>query len=397
MLNSKNIFAYDVGELEKITLLSESKNLFESKVLTQEQWNKTQSVFTTPFYTPSFFMRILLFLFSLVGMNTLIGPFVLLFSGLNFERTGFQIVAFTVGAALMLFTDQILIAQKKHYHSGVTEAGIYAGIILIAFGLLGLTTHPILVYPIVGLFLSLFLAVRYLSLSALLLTLLFVCWFIFQLLMTFGGTAQALIPFVFMAIFSALFVGSKKVQNKYRSIFLNNHYNTIQAISLLLFYLAGNYLVVRELSISMLGLNLSANQNIPFAFVFYAFTVLVPLVYLYWGIQQKSLLIIRIGLLTTALSIFTVKYYYNFAPPEVTITAAGAILIIIALLSFRYLKKDRHGYTCKKLLNDKWSSPDTLAFVASQTLGGNQVEHTKANGIDFGGGSFGGGGASGNW
>jgi len=83
--------------------------------------------------------------------------------------------------------------------------------------------------------------------------------------------------------------------------------------------------------------------------------------------------------------------------PIVTITVSGAILIISALLFLNYLKQIRHGYTREKLLNDKWSSPDLMAFIASQTLVGTQVQGSESNDPIPGGGSFGGAGAGNDW
>jgi hypothetical protein len=121
----------------------------------------------------------------------------------------------------------------------------------------------------------------------------------------------------------------------------------------------------------------------------------VPLTYIYFGVKHKSILLIRTGLLTIALSVITLKYYFSLGMPMLTITAAGAILITIAFLLFNYLKQMRNGFTTAKLLNDQWSSQNLTAIVASQTLGGNNLPET--NDDIFNGGEFGGGGAGSNW
>ena len=50
-------------------------------------------------------------------------------------------------------------------------------------------------------------------------------------------------------------------------------------VTLLLGYLAVNYLVVREIASELMDLEVSLDADIPFAVVFYGLTFLIPLVY----------------------------------------------------------------------------------------------------------------------
>ena len=392
---NKSIIAYNFPELEKRNVLSEASNLFKSNVLNEEQWGKIQVEFETKLYTPTVTMRVLLFIISLIGMSTIMGPIALILGDIG--ETGHQLLSFLLGISLLLFTEIKLIKKESHYKSGITEAGIYAGLSFIAFALLGSKSHSLLVYPIVGFLLAAFAAIRYLNLTALVITIGFFGWLLFQVLSDIGGVAQALMPFIFIIAFGLIYWGSNKVRAKLTAEFLNDQFIILQTISLVLVYLAGNYFVVRELSIKMLGLTLSEHEDIPFAFVFYGLTALVPIAIIYWGIKHRSVLLIRVALVTIALSVITFKYYFSLGMPVLTITISGAILIIVALLLLNYLKQPRKGYTREKLLNNKWSSPDIMAVVASQTLGGNQSSGSVSEDINFGGGKFGGAGAGGNW
>ena len=63
----------------------------------------------------------------------------------------------------------------------------------------------------------------------------------------------------------------------------------------------------------------------------------------------------------------------------------------------KYLKTPRNAFTRNQLLTNKWDNSDFTALIASQTLGGHQIDtdiNTNED-IEFGGGKFGGGGASG--
>ena len=212
-----------------------------------------------------------------------------------------------------------------------------------------------------------------------------------------GGIVEALMPFIFMTVFGLLYWVAKKLQAKLPNVIFENQFIVLKTLALTLFYISGNYFVVRKLSIELMGLNLSPNDDIPFALVFYILTALVPIGYLYWGIKRKSILLIRVGLLTIALSALTFRYYFSLGHPVLIITLSGALLILIALVIFNYLKQIRNGYTRELLLHEKWSSQNLTAIIASQTLGGNKINDPTDDATMFNGGSFGGAGAGGNW
>ena len=154
--------------------------------------------------------------------------------------------------------------------------------------------------------------------------------------------------------------------------------------------------MVRELSIKLMGMSISKGEDIPFAYLFYFFNIFIPLAYLYYGIRKKSILFIRLGLLVSTLSIITFKYYFIPGSTMLFITISGAFLIIIALILFNLHKKTRHGFTQKKLLQERWASQDFAAIIASQTLGQSRIDNTST-GNSFKGGNFGGGGAGSSW
>ena len=141
-----------------------------------------------------------------------------------------------------------------------------------------------------------------------------------------------------MLSFASLFGISQFLQKKANQLIWEDHFIILDSLALLLTYLGVNYFVVRELSVAMMGLELSAGEDIPFAYLFYGFTVLIPIGYLTWGIVKKSILFIRVSLLTLALTVFTLKYYFSLGHPEVTITVAGALLTLVAIASHEVFK-----------------------------------------------------------
>ena len=335
------IIAYKAAELEKKEILSQARDLYKSKLLSEEQWQKIRETYASELYTPSVFMKILLFIFSIIGMSTIFGPITLLIDDAG--ESVFQIMSFLFGISLLVFTELILIKRKLHYKSGVTEAGIFSGFAFLTYGLVGYNDANAIPYYIVGFIFMTFAAIRYLNLVALVLSVVFFCFVLLQILTDIGG--EAWIPFLFMVTFTIIYWGIKRLQIRLTNIIFESQFVIIKTMALLVIYLAGNYFVVRHLSVEFMNLNLSEGQDIPFAFVFYMLTALIPVGYLLWGIKQKSILWIRVSLLTIALSVATFKYYFSLGHPVLAITIAGAILIIIALVFFNFLKNIRSGFT----------------------------------------------------
>lgn len=390
------IIAYNIPELEKKIILTEAENYYKSKLLGEEQWQQIKDEFAPEIYTPKIFIRILFFIFSLAGMLSIIGP-IAIFLG-NVDEWAYQFMAVLLGVGLLLYTDRVLIRKKSHYKSGITEAGIYSGLIFLYFGLLSYDTDSSLVYYLTAFVFSVFASIRYLNLTALALSIVFLVCSVVQIMIRIGGMVQSLMPFIFMVLLALIFWFCQKARRKYPNLIFENHFILIKSLALGLFYLAGNYYIVRELSKKLLHTYIPEQGDIPFAYIFYAFTAIVPVFYIFRGIRQHSILFIRVGVLTVALSAATFKYYFSLGHPEITLTLGGIVLITIALVLFRYLKVIRRGFTREMLLQDKWSSKDLTAIIASQTLGGNKISEPKVdNNVVFQGGQAGGAGAGGSW
>lgn len=392
MINS--IIAYDVAEVGKRAVLSQAEELYKSKLLSEEQWLNIRKEFASNLYTPSIFMKAVFFIFFFIGLTTLVGPFAQMFKEIG--MTGYRILSIILGVLILWMIEKISIKKNHHFKSGEIEAGIYSSLSLIAFAILG-PDPSLMILAIVGFLLAALAAIRYLDLLSLVIALGFFGWLLFQTITAMGPSAEVWLPFLFMATSGMLYWGSKKLQLKLNNLIFDHQFVTLQSIALLLFYASGNYFVVREISISLMGLQISSGEDIPFAMVFYLLTTLVPLGYLYRGIRQKSISWIRMGLFTMALTVVTFKYYFLLAYPMLTVTILGAFMMGIALVFFNFLKQARGGFTREVLLHDKWQSSDLMALIASQTLGGNKMEVPADEDVIFKGGSFGGAGAGGNW
>ncbi len=384
--------AYNENWLYNLEVIKETKRWLKAGLIDIAQHKAISESHASHFYHPNFIIRILIFIATLIGLSGVTGVLALLI--LDTNSTIISIGCIIYGIASFYIVDNLFIKKSNHYKSGLTEALIYHACGFTIGGVAGLFDFEMVPMLILSVLVLSFTAYRYLDLLTTLASGLTLGFLVFYELFALGGVFRQIIPFVFIILFAVIYFGVRKLQTKPKCSIWTSNLTIVESLSLLIIYLAGNYLVVRELSVNLMDLSLGEGEDIPFAYPFYALTILLPALYLYFGVKEKDFVLIRTSLIVIAFSVFTFKYYYGFNHPEVTLTIAGLILLGISLVLLNYLKSIRAGYTRENLLSEKWSSMNAEAFVISQTMGGNQL---SAENLKREGGSFGGGGASGDF
>ncbi len=383
--------AYNEVNLYNLAVIKESKRWSSQGLIEEVQLKNIEQEYPCSFYHPNIIIRILLFIATLFALSGVTGLLALLFG-----KLGEGIVAtgcLMYGTFSFVILDRVLVNQYRHYKSGVTEALLYHACGFAIVGLSWMADFNTYFVLITCLLVFSYAAVRFLDLLTTVAAIGSLAGLLFYACYEAGGIFQQVIPFVFILCFGSVYVITRKLKKHNHLKFWLLNMMIVEVISLLLVYAAGNYLVVRELSINLMNLELVGGQDIPFAFLFYALTIIVPFALLYTGIKHKDVLALRVSLIAIAFTVFTFKYYYGFGHPEITLTVAGALLFGIGMLLFNYLKKMRGGFTRENHLAEKWANLNLQAFVISQTLGGNQsgVGSQIETG---GGGKFGGGGST---
>jgi hypothetical protein len=379
------LVAYDLDEVKKKASLAKMKTWLKGSLISKDRWPDIAKAYQNNLYTPRIIMRFFLFCITAFGLLSLLGVAALA----DMNERGYYFFLCLIGS-ISLLVAEFTIKKKHHYKSGVTEAAYYIGLAFVYFGILGFEIDHDIIYALVAMIMFMAVSIRYLDLLSLIAAIFCFIAVLFIIL----ESSFAMLPFVVIAVFGMLFLISQSLQKRVDRIVWGDHFIVFDTLALLLIYLGGNYFVVRELSSIMMGLQLEVGEEIPFAFIFYVLTLLVPIAYLTWGLLKRQILFIRVSLLVLALAILTMEYYYSLGFPEITITVIGAILTAISFSLIKYLKTSRNGYTREKILTHKWDNPDLLAFGVSQTLGTTQIDapdHFSGEG----GGEFGGGGASG--
>lgn len=383
--------AYNQEWIYNLQVIKQAKLWQKHGLIQPDQFIAIKNSYQTPLFHPNIVIRILLFVATLIAVSGIIGLVMLLFSGAG--DTTIAIISIWSGGAAFLTLERAFM-NNNHYKSGVTEGIVYmaCGFVIVGMGML-VDFESITVMQLTCLVVFAFAAFRYLDLMLTLAFMVTLSWMIFYHSYEAGGIFKNIIPFVFMIIFSGGYFLIQKF-NKLDDLKLwRDNLIILEVICLVLVYAGGNYLVVRELSESMMNLTLEPGQDIPFAFLFYFFTVAIPVIYLWVGIRTKNSMLLRVGLVAFAFSVFTFKYYYSFGHPEITLLVAGAISSLVAVLLMHYLKEMKRGFTSENILSSSWANLNVEAFVISQTMGGNQPEKVEVRETG-GGGSSGGGGAS---
>jgi hypothetical protein len=292
---------------------------------------------------------------------------------------------------------EMLIHERKHYRSGIDDAMIWTSMafLLAAVNLLS-GVVPFLGQSVLLCILSTYYLLRFGNPLIGCLAFITFLGILFYGLIPLGDITKSVMPFLLMTISFVVYWMIKKYKNNNRL----RHYKVcctfIEILALVVLYVAGNYFVVREVSNSMFDLRLKEGESIPGQWIFWIFTVLIPAVYVFRGIQKRDVILMRTGLLLVSSIVFTVRYYYHVLPLELVIAIAGIIMISVVYGITKYLTPAKHGFTHAEP-NDP--ARDGLlqieSLVVAQTLGNATPNSDKQ--FNFGGGSGGGAGAGGQY
>jgi hypothetical protein len=291
---------------------------------------------------------------------------------------------------------EIIIRQAKHYYSGVDNALLYAALgawaacwtelldqlhtapastTLTVWALAG-PSLLVLLLAVVRYADPLVAAAAYGTAGALL---------VVTVLATEWGVL--LLPFALALAAGALLLLRRRLAQRADYLYYRPALGVLRTLALATLYLAGNYFILLELLTTPAGPGFPAWA----VALFWVPTVLVPLLYVALGLRQADRLLLWLGLLGLAVSVYTFRLHHAVLPPALAATLAGALLTGLALGLLRYLRPPRHGLTAAA--DTEARPPVNLeTFVQLETA---HMPGPPVPGYEFGGGHAGGGGADG--
>ena len=288
-----------------------------------------------------------------------------------------------------------MVAEKKHYQSGVDDGLMWSSGVLVVAGMsfdsdLSAQLNALIVFVV-----ALWFTIRFTDRLMALVSMLALLAVVFLISSKMGNIARAILPFLLMLLTASFYFIATKLGAQQRYRYYHSALVVIETAALVCFYLAGNYYVVREAGNEFLGLGLAESESIPFGWIFWIFTVAIPPLYIFAGIKRKDIVLIRTGVLLIAMMVFTIRNYYHVLPVETAMLLGGLILTGVSYLFTKMLKETRGGFSSlPAAYSNKSALQNIEAIIIADTL---STQQSAEDGTKFGGGSFGGGGASGDY
>ncbi len=383
------MIAHDKNLLNNLSLIKEANSLQTGGFISKEQniiIKKNLSSFKRHdniLIRSGFFLLGSFLYISICGAFSLMG----IDSGQNFWNICFYFFA------IIGFVGSHILANQKYYGHGLDDAFNLGALLNLAIAM-GISTNSYEI--IIAVFIaiaSLLIYLRFIHLPSLIVFCLAFSAVLFYGMFEFGTIGKTILPFVVMLFSAGLYFFTKKIINSLRKNFYYKGVLLANNFCLILFYLSCNYLIVRELSIMLLGNKIHSGKDIPFAFFFLAFTVIVPIVYLIQALKTKNRIMLWISFLAVGFSIYTIRFYYSVLPVEIALTLGGLILFTIVFFLIKKLKDKENGLTFKpdRINNSNAFLNAELLIVASQF--GLKPEAPIESPMEFGGGGFSGGGS----
>lgn len=390
------IIAYNKELLDSTYLVNEAKKLKSSGFITNEQFKNIKESTSTLKEQDNLFIRICLFLLGSILYGSICGSICILFLSAFDSGNNWKIFILFFALIGLLTTEFLFVRKSNYFGNGIDDAFIIAmQIALVSFiVLLDDYWNVKLIMSISIAIISLLCYSRYLHLLSLLASFLAFVAIVFIVLVDYIKYGTLILPFFLLFLGIATYFISKKMMQNISKPYHYNGLLLINSLSMLLSYFVMNYFVVRELSMELLGPYSTSSSEIPMTWLFYTFTLIIPIVYLFFGIKKKDKPMLWIGCLTIGFTVYTIRYYHHIMPIEISLTIAGILFFVIAYFAIRKLRNKESGLT---FLPDRFESSNSLLnieTIASASQFGINTTIQESSPMEFGDGDFSGGGAS---
>ena len=385
------MIAYNTEWLNNLLIGEELQTAFKKENITTEEYSAAKKLYPVGFYTPNIYIRAGLFILTLIIIGFSYGLIFILFNESNIGNI-FSILCFTF-SVLCYVTLELIIKKKHHFKSGVDDALLWASGGLL-YAAIFLVSDMNFVIPMIFIFIySIYLTHRFANAlmgAVILYSGLLILSLSFFTLLRYTGIFVNLFLFIISGFTYFL---SKKAALKINFKFYKNAFIVIQVVALILAYKNINYYFVlfyMQLNDGKGASNFASVLSI----LIWILTIALPFCYIYMGIKNKDRLIGRVGLVLIVAIVFTIRQFYSLLPIEILMLSGGVILIALAYYLSKYLQPEKYGFTSLPVSAELSNGRSQIeSLIIAETFSGMPQPTTSTT--NFGGGNFGGGGASG--
>ena len=383
------MLTYSTTTLENLAIHEAAEEAADLNLISLQKETEIKAHYVVDLYSPNIFVRIglgLLTVFIVLASVGLLGLMT------NFSAPVFLMLLFAAGCFALL---SYITGTRKHFSSGVDHVLMFAIIIFTTVALLEMLPPGVnedLPASVLVCMISLCFFLRFADSIMAFVSFGAVVTFIVNFGKYFGTSSQLILPFIMMAFAAGVYMVCRRMKSESNNVYYySKGLQVLKFLSVLTFYVAGNYYVVNQLSNGIIPGTAKALLPQLFQYFLWVFTFVVPFVYLVAGIKYKDLVLCRLGFLCIALTILSYRYYYSILSPEAAMLLAGVLICIAAYLLTRFLKQPKAGFIFKNLNRRKKDTANLEGVIIAETFGHRQTSSQPET--TFGGGSFGGAGA----
>jgi uncharacterized membrane protein YgcG len=387
--------AYDEDLIRNLQIQDTAKELLENGRLTPPQYKQIKTAFPIDFKQGSPFVRIGLFLFTSLCIVFSIFLFIWITGSIDNDQRGMGGLLLFFGIGLTALNEYV-IKTEHWYRQGSDNALCYGAIICLVTGLSFMFQifQPLPIAVISLIFLTL-ATVRYGDP-----VLAFGAFYTLILSFTIGfgdsNLPRMAMPIVCAALSLGVYFFVKTAVKNEKWFYWEDCFNVLEIMGLVGFYGSLNYYTVAQVFENR-AYNVVENGaenvfSLPFSLFFAVLTAVIPVVYLVTGIRKKDRILWILGSLGIVASIVTYRHYHSVMPIEWAFTLAGIALLALAIFLMKYLKTPQNGFVYQP---EKNKNNVLESLIVNQFMP--QSPQNSEGGVEFGGGDFGGGGASDNY
>ena len=388
------MIAYNKTWLNNLLIRADVASALDQNFITETDKINIESEYPVGFYSPNYFTRVGLFILTFIIVSLTVG-LIAISNTDSQNNVGLLFIFLSIVTYIVL---ELIIRHKNHYKSGVDDALIWLTGIGFITGINLLMEQTFIVDVFIVFLMALYFFFRFAkALMAVIVTICFL-QLAFLLSIKMGSFFIATFHFLLLILSIGIYFSVKRCLIVDRFKYYKEGIQLIEITALICIYLVVNYYAVTERKIEQLNHYFDTLNNSKFTWLYWLFTIIIPLFYIFKGIQKKDRILLIIGMLLVPATIFTIRFYHAIIPVEIALTIGGILLIAMAYALIKYLHQPKNGFTyeviAKENAQDKFNVEGLIiaeSFNGIQNIGEPAADDSRA----FGGGSFGGGGASG--